>query len=167
YRRDAGSYAAEGVDARASARSMGERRSAAASGSAPRRASVAPQLDITAIPVRLSHIVQMTAAEKIRLVITVFVVGALFLGVIFLTAYGASMQRDINKVNAQSAAIDDDIDNLRLSIERGRNIKTIEQRATAELGMIYPAGTQLKYLAEMELAPTDMAQSIKEKAYGS
>jgi hypothetical protein len=41
------------------------------------------------------------------------------------------------------------------------------EKRTCELGMIHPGETQLKYLAELELQPTDMAQAIREKAYGA
>jgi hypothetical protein len=101
------------------------------------------------------------------MIIAVIVLGAMFLGVIFLAAYGASVQREINRVNAKTAVLREEIDNLTLSIEKGRNIETIEQKALLEQGMIYPAGAQLKYLEELQLQPTDLAQSIREHAYGA
>jgi cell division protein FtsB len=98
---------------------------------------------------------------------TIVLMGALFFCVIFLMAYGASIQRDLNHANSEMVSVKDDIDNLTLAIERGQNVGAIERKAADELGMIHPGETQLKYLAELELEPTDMAQSIREKAYGA
>ncbi|MDR0357731.1 MAG: hypothetical protein LBH63_05140 [Clostridiales Family XIII bacterium] len=119
------------------------------------------------VVIRPPHIVLMTMTEKVRMVTAVFVLGMMFLGVISLAAYGTSVQREINRINAQAALVDEDIVKLNLSIEKGRNIGMIEQKALTELGMIYPKGTQLKYLAEIEAQPVDLAQTIKEKVYGS
>ncbi|MDR2157467.1 MAG: hypothetical protein LBO81_06790 [Clostridiales Family XIII bacterium] len=120
-----------------------------------------------AVSVRGSHLIRMTAVEQLRMIAAVAVIGAMFLGVIFLTAYGASVQKDINRANARISVIGEEIESLNLAIERGRNIETIKQRAAGELGMIYPGGNQLKYLEEVEIQPIELAQFIKEKAYGA
>jgi cell division protein FtsL len=120
-----------------------------------------------AAPVHAAPQIHISAGEKVRMIIAVVFIGTMFLGVIFMAAYGASVQREINRVNADAAVLREDIDNLNLAIEKGRNIGTIEHRALAELGMIYPAGSQLKYFEEIEAPTTDLAQAIREHAYGS
>ncbi|MDR1953255.1 MAG: hypothetical protein LBQ21_02055 [Clostridiales Family XIII bacterium] len=129
------------------------------------RRKEAPRQD--AVALRSAHLIHMTASEKFRMVVAVIILGAMFLGVIFLAAYGASVQREINRINAKAAVLQEEIDNLTLAIEKGRNIETIEKKALVEYGMIYPTGSQLKYLEELQLHPEDMAQTIKEHAYGA
>lgn len=98
-------------------------------------------------------------------VATVIVLGLIMLGIIFISAYCASIKNEINKVNKEIVALQEEIDYLKLEIESGSNIATIEQRALDELGMIYPTADQFVYVEGIKADSGDMAQVIKENAY--
>jgi cell division protein FtsL len=95
--------------------------------------------------------IRLSAREKVTMILVIATVAAVFIGMVFLSAYCATIQKDINRTNAQMAVIQEDIDNLQLAIEQKKNIAVIESRAEA-LGMVYPdaeAG-QLLYLADLK-----------------
>lgn len=97
---------------------------------------------------------------------TVVVMGVIMLGVIFVSAYCADIKHDINLVNKDITALQEDIDYLKVEIESGNNIATIEKKALKSLGMIYPTADQFEYLeGTKSTKKEDMAQVIKENAY--
>ncbi len=110
-----------------------------------------------------------TAAAKDRklAIFTVAVLGLVLLGIIFISAYCASLKSEINQVNKDVAIIQEDIDYLKMEIESGLNIATIEEKAVKELGMIYPTADQFEYIDAIKPESNDMAQAIKENAYES
>lgn len=105
------------------------------------------------------------AARDQRLALfALFVAGLIFLGVIFISAYCANLKYEINAVNKQTLALQEDIDQLKVEIENGTNIGTIENKALKDLGMIYPTAEQFVYV-DGEAPKEDMALVIKENAY--
>lgn len=95
---------------------------------------------------------------------TLIIAGLVFLGVILVSAYCTSIKYDISAMNKETLAIQEDIDQLKVKIEDGTNIGTIEKRALKELDMIYPTAEQFVYIDGAE-TKGDMAQVIKENAY--
>lgn len=57
------------------------------------------------------------------------------------------------------------IDNLNVAIKKESNIAIIEEKATSELGMIYPQGSQIVRLGEKKVEVSDFAMTLKEQAY--
>ena len=100
-------------------------------------------------------------------------ISGLLLGLVFLTAWSAAIQSDINRTNAQGAAVQEEIDALKVQIEQNRNISVIQQRATDELHMLYPSARQLVYVEDLQVQTAsaisleNLAQTIREKAYES
>ena len=110
--------------------------------------------------------VSAIASKDRRLaILTVVVLGIIMLGIIFISAYCASIKSEINKVNKEIAVLQEDIDYLKLEIESGSNIATIEDKALKDLGMIYPTADQFVYIEGIKPKDNDLAQAIKENAY--
>lgn len=103
--------------------------------------------------------------EKAGLMLLIFVIGLLLLGTIATTAYASKIQYDINKLTAQSDALEGEIENLKVEIESAANIRTVEQKATERLGMVYPAAYEMVYLREDGDAGENFAAMLKQQAY--
>lgn len=96
---------------------------------------------------------------------TFLLIGAIAIGLICSVAYSESIKHDINKAHSEIASIQEEIDNLNLKIEEGKNIGTIEKKALRDLGMVYPTADQFKYVDEIKPMKEDMAQVIRGNAY--
>jgi len=108
----------------------------------------------------------MTPAEIRAIVLVVFVVTAIAMGIIFLSAQAAVAQKEINDLKKGIAHVDDDIANLKIEIEQARNMQLIKDRAQAELGMKEPSFEQYVYIEELPETRADFGKYIKERAYG-
>ena len=107
----------------------------------------------------------ISVQDKLRLLILVVVLGALFVGVVAATAYGAKIQYNINTIQAQSDEIQGEIENLHVKIKSATNIQTIEEKAMA-MGMVYPKITEYVYINGGEEEPVkDFALALMEQAY--
>jgi len=91
--------------------------------------------------------------------------GALCVGLILATAYAASIKFNINSLAKENAVIQGEIENLNVKIESANNIQVIEAKATAELGMVYPASSQFVFIDENKETVKDFALVLKEQAY--
>ena len=95
--------------------------------------------------------VRLTLRDKLAMLLLILLAAAIFTGMIFLSAWRATIQQDINQTDAKIAVVQEDIDNLQLAIEKKKNIAVIESKALT-MGMIYPAAEagQLIYLEDIE-----------------
>ena len=91
--------------------------------------------------------------------------GTLCIGIIVSTAYAAKLQYDINTILNENNILQGEIDNLNVAIKKESNIAIIEEKATSELGMIYPQGSQIVRLGEKKVEVSDFAMTLKEQAY--
>lgn len=107
------------------------------------------------------------AKDRKYAIATIIVLGLIFLGMISVSAYCASINDEINKVNREISVLQEEIDFLKVEIESGLNIATIEQKALEELGMIYPTADQFVFAEGKKAKNNNMAQAIKENAYES
>jgi cell division protein FtsL len=109
------------------------------------------------------------AKQKVSLVVLLTVVVALLVLIpIAMSAINASVQNDINKLNANIAAAKEDINEVTIEIDKSKDIGVIEKRARDELGMTYPEASQIVYLSDITLeTPEDFAIKLKENAYGT
>jgi len=129
-----------------------------------RRAKPAPLFEEERHPVMPLEI--MTPAEIRAIVLVVFVVTAIAMGIIFLSAQAAVAQKEINDLRKGIAHVDDDIANLKIEIEQAQNMQLIKDRAQAELGMKEPSFEQYVYVDELPEAQSGFGRYIKERAYG-
>jgi len=106
-----------------------------------------------------------TPKDRVMLMLLTILAGVICVGMIISTAFSASIKYDINTLIKENTVIQGEIENLNVKIKSAVNIGTIEERATHELGMIYPDVTQFKYLDNETKAPQNFASIIKEAAY--
>ncbi|MDR1293021.1 MAG: cell division protein FtsL [Clostridiales Family XIII bacterium] len=110
----------------------------------------------------------ISSAEKSIMIFVAVFISALFIGVIALEAYSVSIQHEVNKIGAETASIQKEIDELYVSIEQGNNIAAIEDSAKKKLEMRYPSSEQLKYEKDIKVKDKDanIIENIRSKAYG-
>jgi cell division protein FtsL len=131
-----------------------------------------PATEAVPVPVPLRDVfgrpsrIILSVREKMSIFFLIVVIGVLFFGTIFTSAYCAGLQKDINLANAQAALVQEEIDKLNIEIETGRNISSIEKSAKKKLKMDYPADDKIKYIDKMKYNKDDLAQYLREKAYG-
>ena len=107
----------------------------------------------------------ISAKDKTRLIMLIVFLGTLCIGIIVSTAYAAKLQYDINTILNENNILQGEIDNLNVAIKKESNIAIIEEKATSELGMIYPQGSQIVRLGEKKVEGSDFARTLKEQAY--
>jgi len=107
----------------------------------------------------------LTAQDKMKLLLLIMVIGALAIMGVVTTAYATQIKYSINALSRDNAVIQGEIDNLQVSIEAENNIKTIEEKAVAQLGMVYPTYDQMVFMPEESEKVNDFAMVLKEQAY--
>jgi cell division protein FtsL len=122
----------------------------------PRRASK---------PERASAKSAVSAWDKGGMLLLLLLAGLAGVGMIIASTWMTAIQYDINRIAKATAAVCDEIEKLEVEIEKNTGINVIEQRATQDFGMIYPAAEQVVYIEEDPPPVNDFAQYIKENAY--
>lgn len=107
----------------------------------------------------------VTTKDRIAMLILTIIMGALCVFGIITTAYAASVKYEINNVIKENAVITGEIENLTVKINEANNIQAIEQKATTELGMVYPDPNEFIYLNNTEAPTQDFALLLMEEAY--
>jgi len=108
---------------------------------------------------------EITLREKINAISLILLIGILCVCIIISTAYVASVRYDINTINRQGAALQGEIENLNVKIKNATNIKTIEEKAMNELGMIYPPVEKFVFIQSNVRPQGDFAMRLKVQAY--
>ncbi len=107
----------------------------------------------------------INAKDKGRLMgLTVFV-GLLCICLIIMAAYSAQVKYNINGIMADSDKVQGEIENLKVELNSASNITSIEQKAEARLGMVYPKAEQITYIEGGAESITGFAQTLKQIAY--
>jgi cell division protein FtsL len=107
----------------------------------------------------------VTTKDRIAMLFLTVVIGALCVSVIITTAYSAAIKYEINNIIKENAVITGEIENLKVKINEANNIQAIEQKATIELGMVYPDPNEFVYLQTTEAPVQDFALLLMEEAY--
>ncbi len=108
---------------------------------------------------------RINAKDKFRLLVLTVFIGILCVGLILSTAYAASIKYNINTLIKENAVIQGEIENLNVKIESASSIQIVEERATTELGMVYPNPGQLVFIDGSRETVKDFALVLKEQAY--
>lgn len=103
--------------------------------------------------------------DRLGLMALTILMGLILVGMIIVSAYGANIKYDINNLTKENTVIQGEIENLNVKIKSAVNIGAIEERAVAELGMVYPQVNQFRYLGVEPDTTHNLASVIKEKAY--
>ena len=106
---------------------------------------------------------ERTARDRSRILLALFVAGMLALGIIIAAAYGASVNYNNNKLRDSNAALKGEVEMLEIQIQSANNIAEIQERAEAELDMLYPAADQLVVLSQTAVA-VDIGQALRTTA---
>jgi cell division protein FtsL len=109
---------------------------------------------------------EMTARDRGRILMALFVAGVLALGIIIAAAYGASVNYNNNKLRASNAALQGEVEMLEIQIQSANNIAEIQSRAEGELGMAYPGTDQLVVLSQTA-GGSSVGQSMRVTASAS
>jgi cell division protein FtsL len=91
---------------------------------------------------------EMTARDRGRILMALFVAGIIALGIIVAAAYGAAVNYNNNKLRDSNAALQGEVEMLEIQIQSANNIAEIQSRAEGELGMAYPGVDQLVLLSQ-------------------
>ena len=116
-------------------------------------------------PVSEPQTPEITLREKINAISLILLIGILCVCIIISTAYVASVRYDINTINRQGAVLQGEIENLNVKIKNATNIKTIEEKAMNELGMIYPPVEKFVFIQSNVRPQGDFAMRLKVQAY--
>ena len=106
---------------------------------------------------------EMTARDRSRILLALFVAGMLALGIIIAAAYGASVNYNNNKLRDSNAALKGEVEMREIQIQSANNIAEIQERAEAELDMLYPSADQLVVLSQTAVA-VDIGQALRATA---
>jgi cell division protein FtsL len=105
------------------------------------------------------------AKDKARLMLLTVFVGLLCFCLIISAAYSAQVKYNINGLLAQSDSIQGEIENLNVALKSATCITVIEEKATTQLGMVYPAVDQVAYIDRKGSEIQDFALTLKVIAY--
>ncbi len=108
----------------------------------------------------------MTASQKdkTRIIALLLALAMVFIVVIFINAYSAKLQYQINTINGQIQERQREILNLQVKIKSATNINNLEQRAF-ELGLVYPGFDEIIYIQNDENSIQEFALALKETVY--
>jgi cell division protein FtsL len=109
--------------------------------------------------------ITLTARDRLKLLVLVFLIGALCIAGVVTTAYATQIKYNINAIVRENAVIQGEIENLDVAIESANNIKIIEEKAVSQLGMVYPKFEQMVFIAEEPDKINDFALVLREQAY--
>jgi len=104
-------------------------------------------------------------AERVKIILFLLLAGLLCICLIISTAYTAGVKYEINLIAKENTGLTGEIENLNVKIKNATNIRTVEERAVSELGMIYPSAEQFVFLTRQVKPQGDFAMILMEHAY--
>lgn len=107
----------------------------------------------------------LSQAKKIRLIMSLFLIGSICVVMITTTAYASQVKYNIFSINKEVKTLEGDVDNLNLQIERQCNLSVVENRALNELGMVYPSTDQIVFLDNTSENTKNLASALKQEAF--
>ncbi len=107
----------------------------------------------------------VTPRDRVAMIFLTIIIGMLCVSVIITTAYSASIKYEINNIIKENGVITGEIENLTVKLNQANNIQAIEQKAMAELGMIYPDTNEFVYIKPEDEPVRDFALLLREEAY--
>ncbi len=108
--------------------------------------------------------IKLSTGEKIKLILTVFGLGAMCIVMIMSSAYTSQIKYNINSINKEISMVEGEIENLIVAIEKESEIVSVEEKALS-LGMIYPSGEQMVFLENNIPKESDFAAVLRKEAY--
>jgi len=115
--------------------------------------------------VKKQAVAAVTLAERAKAVLFLLLAGLLCICIIISTAYTAGVKYEVNSIAKVNAGLTGEIENLNVKIKNATNIRSIEEKAINELGMIYPSAEQFVFLTRQTKPQGDFAMLLMEHAY--
>lgn len=100
--------------------------------------------------------------DKFLLVFFLIFIGIIAVGSIQVSAYAADVQCKMNEVILENATVSGEIENLNVKLNKANNIETIEEKAIASLGMMYPNPNDFVYIENNKPEAVDFALLLNE-----
>ena len=119
----------------------------------------------TAKTARAGEPVAITLKDRVKIILFLILSGVVCLSVIISAAYAASVKYEINSIVKGNAVLQGEIENLNVKIKNATNIRTVEEKAINELGMVYPSSEQFVFLTRQSKSQGDFAMLLMEHAY--
>lgn len=116
-------------------------------------------------PEKRAESLVIPSSEKVRAVLMLLLAGLFCIGAIVSTAYTASVKYEVNSISKGNAALLCEIENLNVDVKNATNIRTIEEKAVTQLGMVYPQPEQFVFLNTREKPQGDFGALLMEQAY--
>ena len=118
-------------------------------------------------PVRKRPEPTVTLSDKAEMISLILIAGVLCLCLLVSIAYAANVRYEINTIAKENAALSGEIENLNVKIKNATNIRSVEEKAVDELGMIYPSSEQFVFLTHHAKPEGDFAMLLIERAYNN
>ncbi len=112
-----------------------------------------------------SRPVLSVGSSKRAILAFVVIAGLAMIMMIIIAAYSANLQYSINSMQSENRALSGEIENLQVEVYSANNIEYVENKATSELGMIYPAESSKIYITNDDVPEKGFADMLREKAY--
>lgn len=109
--------------------------------------------------------INLSLAEKAKVLFLLMVLGAMCISMIITSAYISQIKYSINETSKQIYTIENEIENIQVSIEQQSKSIAIEEKALKELGMVYPSGDQVVFLDNSTPDNSELASLLREEAF--
>ena len=106
-----------------------------------------------------------TEKDRVRVLALILAVGILCVGMIITTSFAAKIKYDTNKMLESNHLLESEIGNLNVALYAATSIETLEDKATKDLGMVYPKNKQVIYIDGDKVPEDGFAQTMKKQAY--
>lgn len=109
--------------------------------------------------------INLSFADKAKVIFFLMAIGAVCITMIISSAYITQIKYNINETSKQIYAIECDIENIQVNIEKESKTVAIEEKALNELGMVYPTGDQVVFLGSSVSNESEFASLLREEAF--
>ena len=106
-----------------------------------------------------------TEKDMARILALIIAVGVLCVGMIITTSFAAQIKYDTNAMLESNHVLESEIGSLNVKLHAATSIEAIENKATEDLGMVYPKNKQVVYLDSAKVPEDGFAQTMKKQAY--
>ena len=108
---------------------------------------------------------KISTAQKAKLILAMSLIGALCILIIVSSAYTSQIKYNINKSEDKRISLQKEIENIKIEIQKGNEIKQLEAKAIDDLGMTYPNMDQVVFLSKIKVDDTDFGALLREQAF--
>jgi cell division protein FtsL len=123
------------------------------------------KVDIATQKLEKTDNIEVSLFDKIVLIGGIFLICLAMFGMVFVSAFCADVQSNINKLDEEKIVLVEEIKALKVEIEATRSLGSIEVIATDKLGMHYPNDGQMVFMETDTRIPNNFSDLIRSKVY--